>query len=340
MSTPGYCSTAKGIATLYSKALHDKPLAGKTALVTGARHGGIGYETAKVLASLGAALVLVTRSEALCAKTAERLRKEVPGADVSTIAIDLSDLKQVDAAAKQYVKSGKPLHLLINNAGIMACPRKLTKDGYESQFATNHLGHFLLTQELMPTLLASAPSRVINVASVANIMMAPRCAFRWDDLSGEKHYNAWDRYGSSKLANILHAEEIQRRYGAQGVTAVSLHPGTIYGSGLFLNFNLAHLSVFSLFLIPRVYVLVPLEGWKSLGMGAATTLFTACAPTPGSSEAGKLAGRPELLLQPGAYYSNCSPETWRVHRAVGDVEMGRKLWEVSATMVHAALSKQ
>ena len=303
---------------------------GKTVLVTGARHGGIGWETARALASAGAEVVVAARSQELCDDAIERIHTALGAASnatLSSLVFDLSDISSVRTAARRYVASGRPLHILINNAGIMACPLSKTKDGFEAQFGTNHIGHFVLTNELLPALKASAPSRVINLASTAHWMYAPEAGLEWDDLErAEKCYSAWQRYGSSKLANIMHAKELQARYGKDGITAVALHPGMIANTHLARHLSLSWLSILT---YPKLYSVVFSEKPKNIPQGAATSVFCALAPLEGTPEA---ATAPSAL-KPGAYYSDCHEETGRLHPVATDPAACARLWEVSQRMV-------
>lgn len=195
---------------------------GRTALVTGA-NSGLGLQTAKALAGAGATVLLGCRN-ATRAEAAEReIAADAPRATVEIVELDLSDLASVERAAAAVSSRGEPLDLLINNAGVMAPPRRETKDGFELQFGTNHLGHFALTGRLIETLLAAPAPRVVNVSSVAH--RAGRIDF--DDLNWERSYSRWPAYGRSKLANLLFTLELARRAEAAGTNliAAAAHPG-------------------------------------------------------------------------------------------------------------------
>jgi len=194
----------------------------RVAVVTGA-NSGLGLATARELARAGARVVMASRDTDKAQSAASQIRNDVPQAQLEVARLDLADLESVRAFAATPPTNGGALHLLINNAGVMAPPRRLTKDGFESQFGTNHLGHFALTGLLLPRLLAAPQPRVVTVASAAHRVGK----IRFNDLQWERHYNNWLAYGQSKLANLLFCFELQRRATAAGVTLRSLasHPG-------------------------------------------------------------------------------------------------------------------
>jgi NAD(P)-dependent dehydrogenase (short-subunit alcohol dehydrogenase family) len=197
--------------------------AGKTALITGA-NSGIGYQAALELARHGAHVILGCRDAAKGQAALERLHREAPGASCEVLQLDMASLASIRAAAASIAGRGKALDLLINNAGVMALPkRELTEDGFERQFGTNHLGHFALTGLLLPTLLLAESPRVVTVASLAH----RNGKIDLDNLQSERSYKPWDAYGASKLANILFALELDRRAKAVGSQLKSLpvHPG-------------------------------------------------------------------------------------------------------------------
>ncbi|MCF3961646.1 SDR family oxidoreductase [Streptomyces fuscigenes] len=207
-------------------------LRGRLAVVTGASDG-IGLELAVRLAGEGAELVLPVRDGAKGAAALARIRAAAPGAVVSTRPVDLASLDSVGAFAGALVAEGRPLHLLVNNAGVMAPPvRHETADGYELQFGTNHLGHFALTAHLLP-LLRAGGARVTTVTSSA----ARGGRIDWDDLQSAGRYAPVRAYNRSKLANLLFALELDRRAaaGGWGITSNAAHPGTtptnLYASG-------------------------------------------------------------------------------------------------------------
>lgn len=194
---------------------------GRLALITGAS-SGLGLETARALARRGATVLLACR-DAARAETARRQVASEARGPVEILPLDLADLGAVAEAAQQVQRQWPRLDLLINNAGVMALPRRLTADGYELQFATNHLGHFALTLALLPLLTQTPASRVVTVTSAIHHL--GRIAF--DDLQAERHYDRWRAYAQSKLANTMFALELQERLNRQGATTLSLaaHPG-------------------------------------------------------------------------------------------------------------------
>ncbi|KAK2602164.1 hypothetical protein N8I77_008718 [Diaporthe amygdali] len=205
-------------------------LTGKVVLITGAS-SGLGIETARAIHATGATLFLTARDSTKAQKAIDSV-KNGPGpksdGPIHAIELRLDSLASVRAAAKAFLSLSDKLNILILNAGVMATPEGKTEDGYESQFGTNHLGHFLLFQLLKPALhAASTPefqSRVVAVSSALH----RNSKVRLDDLNFEKGpYDPWTAYGQSKTANIYLANEIERRYGPNGVHALSLHPGVI-----------------------------------------------------------------------------------------------------------------
>ena len=200
---------------------HD--LSGQTALVTGAA-SGIGVETAAALLGAGARVLIAVRDAAKGEAVAASLRERTGNASIQVIDLDLGSLASVRRAAASVLELAPRLKLIINNAGVMATPFLHTADGFETQFGTNHLGHFELTRLLMPALIAAAPSRVVALSSLGH----RRSDVILEDLNYERRpYDRWEAYGNSKTANALFALGLTQRYAAQGVTANSVHPGGI-----------------------------------------------------------------------------------------------------------------
>jgi dehydrogenase/reductase SDR family protein 13 len=199
-------------------------LKGKTFLVTGA-NSGIGRVTAEELAARGGAVVLASRSPERTLPVLQGIRSKHPGADVEFLQVDLGSLRSVQEAAGRFLASGRPLDVLVNNAGIAAAPGA-TVDGFEVTFGTNHLGPFLLTSLLLPKLQKAPRARIVNVASRAHERIK---RIDWGMLerptrgTGER----LQMYGVSKLMNVLHAAELARRLAGTGVTTYSLHPGVV-----------------------------------------------------------------------------------------------------------------
>ncbi len=198
-------------------------LAGKTILVTGA-NSGIGYQAALEFARHGGHVMLGCRNPTKGQAALARLKTEVANAKAEVAEIDVASLASVRAFAEGFLHRGGTLDVLVNNAGVMALKdRELTIDGFERQFATNHLGHFALTGLLLPALKASPTARVVTVASLAH----RNGKMEWDNLQGERIYDGWDAYNRSKLANILFANELNRRAATAGMPLISVpvHPG-------------------------------------------------------------------------------------------------------------------
>jgi NAD(P)-dependent dehydrogenase (short-subunit alcohol dehydrogenase family) len=278
---------------------------GRVAIVTGA-NSGLGAAIARELARAGATVVMAVRNREKGERAVEEVRSHVPDAALELRDLDLGDLASVRAFASQH--QGR-LDLLVNNAGIMAPPRRETHDGFESQFGTNHLGHFALTGLLMPRLLEAPEPRVVTQSSGAHRIGR----INFDDLQGERRYINWLAYGQSKLANLMFALELQRRASAAGSALRSLaaHPG-------YARTNLQFAS-------PPWYeqlvmrITNPLIG-QSADMGALPALYAATVPDlPGGTFVGpdgfmEQRGHPKVVKGAGRAY---------------DEEGQRRLWEVS-----------
>jgi len=195
---------------------------GKLIIVTGGG-SGIGLEAAKALAAKGAEVILAVRTIEKGERAAAAIREVSPDANVSVMHLDLGDLGLVKQFSDQFKSRCNRLDILINNAGVMVPPYKKTKDGYELQFGTNHLGHFALTGLLMPLLLATPDSRIVTVSSIA----ARGGRINFENLDGSKRYNPMTFYRQSKFANLLFAVELQHRLGRNGSKTLSIacHPG-------------------------------------------------------------------------------------------------------------------
>jgi NAD(P)-dependent dehydrogenase (short-subunit alcohol dehydrogenase family) len=198
-------------------------LTGRTAVVTGS-NGGLGLQTALVLAGAGAHVVMAARDPAKTAAAEERVRVSHPAASLEVVSLDLGDLSSVAAAARSVLARHEQVDLLVDNAGVMAMPRRTTADGFEVQFGVNHLGHWALTAHLLPALLRAPAARVVTVTSTAR-----HRAGRLDpaDVHLERGYGAWSAYARSKMANLHFGLGLQQRFARAGVRASSLvaHPG-------------------------------------------------------------------------------------------------------------------
>jgi NAD(P)-dependent dehydrogenase (short-subunit alcohol dehydrogenase family) len=296
--------------TTTTDVLEGVDLSGRTVLVTGATTG-IGRETARAMASAGASVVITARSDDKGAAAVAELGAAVPGADVSYEVLELGSLESVRAFTDRFTATHDRLDLLIGNAGIMAVPFGRTNDGFELQFGTNHLGHFVLVGRLLPLLLASAPSRVVLLSSGGH----GASDIVWDDPNFETHeYTKMEAYGQSKTANILCAVEIDRRCAALGVHAYAVHPGMV-ATDLGRHFTREDFAD----LKERAKAapsggLPPLVG---VDVGAATSVWAATAP--------------ELESQGGTYLADCAVATARPYAM--DLDAAARLWALSEDLV-------
>ncbi len=193
-------------------------LGDQTIVVTGAT-SGLGKESARALASAGAHVVLCGRDDAKGLAVVDEI-----GGHTTFQHVDLADLDEVRTAADELRARIERLDVLVNNAGVMACPLARTADGFEMQFGTNHLGHFLFTARLFPMLAGSAPSRIVNLSSQGHLI----AGVDLDDPNyAHRPYDKWEAYGQAKTANVLFTRELERRFGDRGVHAFAVHPGVI-----------------------------------------------------------------------------------------------------------------
>ncbi|CPR11682.1 short chain dehydrogenase [Mycobacterium bohemicum DSM 44277] len=280
---------------------------GRVAVVTGA-NTGLGYETAAALADKGARVVLAVRNLDKGKDAAARIAATSPGSDVVLQELDLTSLDSVRAAADQLKSDYDHIDLLINNAGVMYTPKETTKDGFEMQFGTNHLGHFALTGLLLERLLPVPGSRVVTVSSMGHRILAD---IHFDDLQWERSYNRVAAYGQAKLANLLFTYELQRRLAPHGTTiAAAAHPG---GS----NTELGRYTPAALRPLVNVFFSVIAQ---DAAMGALPTLRAATDP-------GVLGGQyygPDGFAETRGY-----PKLVASSRKSHDAELQRRLWEVS-----------
>jgi NAD(P)-dependent dehydrogenase (short-subunit alcohol dehydrogenase family) len=278
---------------------------GRLAVVTGAT-GGLGYETALALAKAGAEVILTGRDDRKGQSAIEKISREVPGAKVKCESLDLASLASI-ADFSQRMHSRKALEILINNAGVMALPRRqTTSDSFEMQFGTNYLGHFALTTRLMPLLRRASGPRVVSVSSLAH-----RTAFiDFDDLQGARVYSPWKAYGQSKLAMLIFALELQRRSDAAGwnLTSNAAHPG-FARTGLFASGPGGLLSLATDFAAPFF--------GQSAADGARPILFAATSPRAkpgayyGPGGIGELRGAPApALIMPQARDAATAARLW------------------------------
>ena len=277
-------------------------LAGRVALITGA-NTGIGLVTARELARQGAHLFITCRTLERAQPALAHLRAASAGAQVEALALDLGDFASVRRCAQTFLARGLPLHLLVNNAGL-AFSGGLTGSGFELAFGVNHMGHFLLTQLLLERIQASAPARIVTVASRAHYRAT---GLDWAALrQATRTRTAINEYSNSKLANVLFSAELGRRLAGTGVSTYALHPGVVASD------------------VWRA-VPWPIRPLLKLGMisteeGAKTTMFCATAPEPAQ--------------QTGLYYDKCKPRT---PSAMGqDQALATELWKRSEEWVRGA----
>jgi NAD(P)-dependent dehydrogenase (short-subunit alcohol dehydrogenase family) len=283
----GYGSTAEDVT-------EGLDLTGRTILLTGC-NSGIGKESLRVLARRGAQVIAAARTLDKARASCDRV-----GGQTTPVACELSEPASVKACAAELRELGHPLDAIICNAGIMALPKLNVQYGYELQFFTNHVGHFLLVTSLLDRL--SDHGRVVMVSSAAH-NGAPPEGIQFDNLDGKRGYNPWAAYGQSKLANILFANELAKRFEGTAKTANSLHPGVI-------RTNLTR----SMNPIARVALSIgaPLV-LKSVGEGAATQCYVAV--------------HPDVAGVSGKYFSDCNQAATSAHGR--DEAMAAKLWAVS-----------
>lgn len=274
-----------------------RDLEGKTFLVTGA-NSGIGKTAALDLAKRGADVVLAARSEEKTRPVLDEITSS--GGRAEFLKMDLGDLHQTKDAAKRFLDGGKPLHVLINNAGV-AGQRGQTKDGFELAFGTNHLGHFLLTHMLLPRLRESKPARIVNVSSKSHYSAK---GIPWDMLrQPTPSISGLPEYAVSKLANVLFTKSLAKGRAGAGITSYSLHPGVV-ATDAWRRIPRPFSSLIKLFMI-------------SEEDGAKTTLY--CATSP------------DVASEDGLYYDSCRERT--PSRPARDEALAEELWKKSEEML-------
>jgi len=212
-----------GKSTTTDEVLDGVDLTGRRVVITGAA-SGLGRESARAMSAHGASVTVLARSAERAAGAVAEVEALVPGASVEPGVVDLADLATVRSFAEKYLATHDAVDVLINNAGVMACPFGRTVDGFETQFGTNHLGHFLLTALLAPALLRGTSPRVVTLTSAGH----SRSDVDLEDPNFDTtEYSPWVAYGRSKTANALFARELARRAGSQGLLSFSVHPGGI-----------------------------------------------------------------------------------------------------------------
>jgi retinol dehydrogenase 12 len=279
-------------------------LSGKICLITGAT-AGIGEVTARRLAGMGATVTIVGRSAERAAATAARI-KAATGATVEIMIADLSSQAEIRRLANEFLTRRSQLDVLVNNAGAIFNRRHESADGIEMTWALNHMSYFLLTNLLLGALQASAPSRIVNVASDAHY----RAQINFDDPQFKHGYDMWRAYGQSKLANILFTAELARRLDGAGVTANVLHPGFVAS-----NFGKNNGRLFGILigLAQRVAAIGP-------EAGAETSVY--------------LASSPEVAGVSGQYFEKC--RAVKPSAAAQDRSAAERLWEISEALAATA----
>eukprot|EP00262_Sarcandra_glabra_P003358 TRINITY_DN14034_c0_g1_i1.p1 TRINITY_DN14034_c0_g1~~TRINITY_DN14034_c0_g1_i1.p1 ORF type:complete len:323 (-),score=56.25 TRINITY_DN14034_c0_g1_i1:284-1252(-) len=285
-----------------------------TAIVTGGA-SGIGTETARVLALRGAHVIIAARNIEAANDAKQLILKDNGSARVDVLKLDLCSLKSVRDFADTFNALNLPLNILINNAGVMFCPYQLSKDGVEMQFATNHLGHFLLTNLLLDKIKNTArvtgiEGRIVNLSSIAHLHTYED-GIRFDKINDQVGYSDKKAYGQSKLANILHAKELSRRLQEEGanVTVNAVHPGLI------MTNLMRHSAVLMKVLKVLTYIL-----WKNVPQGAATSCYAALHPS--------------LKGVTGKYFLDCNE--MQPSPLARDGALAQRLWDFSDKLVDSA----
>ncbi|MBD2868672.1 oxidoreductase [Paenibacillus arenilitoris] len=304
-----------GPRTTAQEALEGKDLTGKVAIVTGG-YSGLGLETTRVLAGAGATVIVPVRS----LEKAREILQNIPGVEMDTM--DLADPESIDAFAERFLRSGRPLHMLINGAGVMT-PASLERDqrGYEVQFSVNHLGHFHLTARLWPALKQAGGARVVTVSSQGHRL----AGVDFEDPNYEKReYEKWGAYAQSKTANVLFTAELDKRGKADQVRAFSVHPGTVIATSLSRHMSHEELEAAGAFdTSGRLYSDYG-DDLKTIAEGAATAVWAAVS--------NKLDGKGGVYLK-NVDIAKVFPTDSDVHDGVTpfavDPENAVKLWTLS-----------
>ncbi|MCA9621001.1 MAG: SDR family NAD(P)-dependent oxidoreductase [Myxococcales bacterium] len=291
---------------------------GRVAVVTGA-NSGLGLETTRALAKHGARVILASRSVDKANAAVATIQGEVPDAELEVIVLDLADLASVERFATELAARHPSLDLLINNAGVMALPRRETADGFEMQIGTNHLGHFALTARLWPLLREAPAARVVTVSS---LMHYPG-RIDFEDLQGARRYEKWSAYCQSKLANLLFAFELSRRLLRVEARAISVaaHPG----------YSATELQVGGATMTGRRWA-VPL--WHGVNRAFAQSAASGALPQLHAATAADV--RPGDFFGPGALQIWGKPKRVEASQAARDEATARRLWEISESLTGVA----
>lgn len=311
--------TAFGWASTTDEVLEGVDLSGMTVFITGA-NSGLGQETARAMAAKGAHVVLAGRDQDKLDTAAAAIIATEPEARLDTITVDLASLESIRAATSRARQRFSKIDLLINNAGVMACPFEHTADGFERQFGTNHLGHFALTAELMPLIERGSAKRIVNLSSRGH-HMAP---MHFDDPNfAQRPYDPWASYGQSKTANVLFSVGIEQRYAVLGIHAYAVHPG-----GIETNLGRHMTPEMRDALMARITSRDTGFQWKTIPQGAATSCWAATAP--------------ELEGEGGVYCEDCHVAEVDDESASGGVRsyalnpsFADQLWKLSEELTGA-----
>lgn len=307
MTTPQHkIGSGFGARSTADDVLHGIDLSGSTAIVTGG-YSGLGLEATRALAAAGARVVVPARRRAVAQEAVEG----IDGVEIDDL--DLSDLDSVRGFAERFLASDRDVDIMINNAGIMACPETRVGPGWEAQFATNHLGHFALVNHLWPA-IARGGARVVAVSSGAHGM-----GVRWDDVHFERGYDRWEAYGQAKAANVLFAVHLDALGRDAGVRAFAVHPGSILTP---LQRHLAKAEMVD-------------AGWIDEDGAPADPTFK--TPEQGAATQVWAAASPQLAGMGGVYCEDCDiaepaaeGTEGGVHAHATDPEQAARLWALSA----------
>ncbi|KAG2175313.1 hypothetical protein INT44_007801 [Umbelopsis vinacea] len=310
----GYHTEAEEVATYF-----ESEIKGKTVLITGCTIGGLGFEAARVVSKHHAGLVIVAgRKQEALDEAIKKIKGETPSANLRSLVIDLASLESVRHAAAEVNAYSEPIDVLINNAAIMASPYYTTKDGFEAQLGTNHIGPFLFTNLILPKVLASktgAP-RIVNVSSMGHVFSP----IRFDDpfFDNGKSYQKWVAYGQTKTANMLFARELSKRYKSQGLAAFSLHPGGIQTN---LGRDIQPDELFAEPIKDYDGNVLDLSGfvYKTIPEGTSTHIVAAFDPN--------------IASQSGSYLSDCQIAMEQTKSYATDDVQAEKLWALSEKIV-------
>ncbi len=287
---------------------------GRTCMVTGTSRG-IGKATAAALAGMGAHVVLVCRDRERGEAAQGEIRARSSSETVELIIADLSSQRQIRQLAADFRSKHDRLHVLVNNAGTFESGRSETEDGLEATFAVNHLAPFLLTNLLLPVLVASAPSRIVTVSSAGH---GYGTKINFDDLQGERRYGGMRSYSQSKLANVLFTYELARRLEGSGVTAHCVHPGAV-DTGFLRYKSVLGVVLRALMVTARPFLL-------NAEQGAATSVYVASSPEV-DSVTGRYFKKQEIAGWPMGF--NAPVRAVRSSKQSYDESVARRLWQVS-----------